>query len=188
MAGTCDICGGKTGFMNTFRCQDGTICKNCYRIVSNNYTSTITKLTLLELKKNYIKNAPPVDMGENGFQVTKKIGTFLLLDKKNRKFCLLSNHNLTKEFARPEIYLYDDLESYKLVSEPKFSVAELHGLSENKDRTAVVQKLAIRLQLNRTGIRDIMVIPSPVRISSFAFRKSYKAVNEIMQALDEITQ
>lgn len=186
MAGVCDICGGKTGFRNSFRCQDGTICKNCYQIVSNNYTTTITRLTLLDLKKVYIKNAPPVNMGGEGFQTTKKIGTFLLLDEKERKFCLLSNRSLTKTYTRPEVYSYGDLESYQLASDPKFSAEELERLSKEKNDQAVVQRLAVRLQLKGVGIRDITVIPTPVRTSSFAFRRAYKAVMEIMQALDQM--
>lgn len=184
MAGTCDICGGKIGFLNSFRCQDGTICKNCYRIVSNNYTSTITKSTLLELKKVYIKNAPPVDLGEDGFQPTKKIGTFLLLDEERRKFCLLSNRNLTKEYARPEIYRYDDLTSFRVVSEPSFTLEDLDGLSKVKSGNTVVGKLAVRLRLKGTGTRDIVVIPTPVRGSSFAFRQAYRALQEVMEVLN----
>lgn len=186
MAGVCDICGGKTGFRNSFRCQDGTICKNCYRIVSNNYTATITRSTLLDLKKVYIKNAPPVDIGEEGFRMTKKIGTFLLLDEKEQKFCLLSNRNLTKTYARPEVYSYGDLESYQVASDPEFSADELERLSKGKSSQTVVRRLAVRLRLKGAGIRDITVIPTPVRTSSFAFRQSYKAVMEITQALDEM--
>lgn len=57
MAGICDICGGKTGFRNIFRCQDGVICKKCYQVVSNDFSHTIAKLTLVELKETYIENA-----------------------------------------------------------------------------------------------------------------------------------
>lgn len=184
MAGTCDICGGKIGFLNSFHCQDGTICKNCYRIVSNNYTSTITKSSLLELKKVYIKNAPPVDLGEDGFQPTKKIGTFLLLDEDRRKFCLLSNRNLTKEYTRPEVYRYEDLTSFQVVSEPSFTMEELDRLSKDKSGNTVVGKLAVRLRLKGAGIRDIMIIPTPVRASSFAFRQTYRALQEVTAALN----
>lgn len=187
MAGVCDICGGKTGFRNTFRCQDGVICKNCYRIVSNNYTSTITKSTLLDLKKIYIKNAPPVDMGAEGFRTTKKIGSFLLLDEENRKFCLLSNRNLTKEYARPEVFRYEELEAYQLVCDPKLTTADLDALSRDKHSTAVVQRLVVRLKLKDKGSRDIVAVPSPVRTSSFAFRKAYQETVKLLQALEELS-
>ena len=34
MARMCDLCGKKTGW-RAFHCQDGVICKDCYKIVSN---------------------------------------------------------------------------------------------------------------------------------------------------------
>lgn len=187
MAGVCDICGGKTGFRNTFRCQDGVICKNCYRIVSNNYTSTITKSTLLDLKKIYIKNAPPVDMGAEGFRTTKKIGTFLLLDEENQKFCLLSNRNLTKEYTRPEVFRREELESCQLVSDPRLTAQELSALAQDKRSQTVVRKLVVRLRLRDRGSRDIVVIPSPVRSSSFAFRQAWKEAEKLLQALEELS-
>lgn len=72
MAGVCDICGGKTGFRNQFRCQDGVICKNCYQIVTNNFSSTITKLTLRELKEVYVKNAVSFVSKQDVMQKIKK--------------------------------------------------------------------------------------------------------------------
>ena len=57
MAKACDICGEKTGFRNRFRCQDGVICKKCYQVVSNDFSRTIARSTVLELKKIYVDNA-----------------------------------------------------------------------------------------------------------------------------------
>ena len=57
MEKTCGICGGKTGFRNRFRCQDGVVCKRCYRIVSGNFATTIAKTPLSELKQRYIRFA-----------------------------------------------------------------------------------------------------------------------------------
>ena len=57
MGKTCDICGGKTGFRNRFRCQDGVVCKRCYRIVSGNFATTIVKTPLSELKQRYLRFA-----------------------------------------------------------------------------------------------------------------------------------
>jgi len=64
MPKTCDICGGKAKFPS-FRCQDGVVCKNCYLVVSNGYTSTIAKATLDELKRLYIKNTLPPNQTEH---------------------------------------------------------------------------------------------------------------------------
>ena len=108
MAGNCDICGEKLGFRK-FHCQDGVVCKKCYAVVSNGFTETITKKTLAELKKTYEANAVPLDLGEDGFVVTRKIQSLLLIDEQNKKFCISGNPTVSKEYSRPEIYHYEDL-------------------------------------------------------------------------------
>ena len=108
MAGNCDICGEKLGFRK-FHCQDGVVCKKCYAVVSNGFTETITKKTLAELKKTYEANAVPIDLGEDGFVVTRKIQSLLLIDEQNKKFCISGNPTVSKEYSRPEIYHYEDL-------------------------------------------------------------------------------
>lgn len=185
MARICDICGGKIGF-KAFHCQDGAICKHCYQIVSNQFTTTITKSTLAELKKTYIKNAQPLDMGEGGFQITRKVGSFLLLDETHRKFCLPSNRAITGQYAKPEIFRYEDLNSYKLLSDPKLPPEQLAVLAVDKHNKAVVKKLVVRLRLTNIGVRDLVILPTPVRTSSFAFRRGYKAAEEVMASLDHI--
>ena len=183
---TCDICGAKMGFLKKFRCQDGVICKSCYKIVSNNYANTITKMTLADLKRVYIKNAQPLDMGEGGFQTTRKIGAYLLLDENNHKFCILNNQKLTGQNTRPEIFPYETLKSFQLISEPKFSPEQLSSFAADKGSPAVIQRLSVRLSLKGTGVREITVIPSPVRASSFAFRQGYKVAEEILNCLSHI--
>ena len=109
------------------------------------------------------------------------------MDEENRKFCLLSNRNLTKEYARPEVFRYEELESYQLACDPKLTTADLNALSQDKHSTAVVQKLAVRLKLKNKGSRDIVAIPSPVRTSSFAFRQAWKEARKVVQALEELS-
>ena len=186
MAKTCDICGGKTGFLNTFRCQDGAICKNCYKIVSGNFANTITRMTLMDLKRLYIKNAQPLDMGEGGFKTTLKIGSFLLLDEKNRKFCILNNQKMTGKNTRPEIFPCEVLKSAGISASPTFTEEQLSSLAEKKDSETVIKKLSVRLELKGAGVREITVIPTPVRTSSFAFRQGYKMAQEILKCLRSI--
>ena len=64
----CGICGAKTGFLNRFRCQDGEVCKCCYRIVSGVYTTTVAKLTLAELKRRYIRNTEALESVRNEYE------------------------------------------------------------------------------------------------------------------------
>lgn len=182
----CDICGGKIGFMNTFHCQDGAICKNCYRIVSNHYANTITGMTLVELKKAYVKNAQPLDMGEDGFQTTRKIGTFLLLDENRHKFCILNNQKVTGQHARPEIIPYEAVRSFRLNAEPGFSVQQLSAMVADKNCEQVVKKLTVEVYLKTGKVQEITIIPTPVRASSFACRKGFKIAEEILDCLADI--
>ena len=122
---TCDICGGKRGLLHSFRCQDGVICKNCYRIVSGNFANTITDKTLSELKKIYIRNAQPLDLGSDGFETTRKIGSWLLVDEKRHKFCLLQNPKKNAAAARPRVYARSDLAAVHVQLRPEFSREEL---------------------------------------------------------------
>lgn len=186
---SCDICGGKTGLFHTFRCRDGKLCKKCYQIASGNYASTISGLTLTEVKKRYIRNAQPLDMGEDGFQTTKKIGAFLLLDEKNQKFCVLSNSKLTGGnggASSPKIFLYHNLLSIQLVSNPPFPPDSLTSLASAKDSATVIRRLAVRLSLRDAQTHDIVVIPTPVRTSSFAFRRGLKYAMEICDCLNSV--
>lgn len=98
MAGNCDICGEKLGFRK-FHCQDGVVCKKCYAVVSNGFTETITKKTLAELKKTYEANAVPIDLGEDGFVVTRKIQSLLLIDEQNKNFVFLEIRQFQKNTA-----------------------------------------------------------------------------------------
>lgn len=51
----CDICGAVTG-RKKFRCRDGVLCKNCYQIVTNNFSGTVADRDLKDLKMIYVQN------------------------------------------------------------------------------------------------------------------------------------
>lgn len=187
MARICDICGEKIGW-KAFHCQDGAICKRCYQIVSNHFTSTITQKKLAELKHTYRRNAAPLNLGEDGFLASRTVGAFLLLDEQRRKFCLPGNRSGNGQYARPEIYSFENLDGYMLVSDPELPAEQLAALPEARKERLVVRRLAIRLRIAGAGIRELVVLPSPVRSSSFAFRRSYRVARDIMQELQYINQ
>lgn len=187
MAGNCDICGEKLGFRK-FRCQDGVVCKKCYAVVSNGFTETITKKTLAELKKTYEANAVPIDLGEDGFVVTRKIQSLLLIDEQNKKFCISGNPTVSKEYSRPEIYHYEDLMGYMLICEPELTPEELVHLKEDKKTVKVIKKLKVRMKIKGVGIKDLVVLASPVRSSTYAFRKSYQVSMDILKELNAIKE
>ena len=185
MAGNCDICGEKLGFRK-FHCQDGVVCKKCYAVVSNGFTETITKKTLAELKKTYEAKAVPIDLGEDGFVVTRKIQSLLLIDEQ--KFCISGNPTVSKEYSRPEIYHYEDLMGYMLMCEPELTPEELVHLKEDKKTVKVIKKLKVRMKIKGVGIKDLVVLASPVRSSTYAFRKSYQVAMDILKELNAIKE
>ena len=187
MDGNCDICGEKLGFRK-FHCQDGVVCKKCYAVVSNGFTETITKKTLAELKKTYEANAVPIDLGEDGFVVTRKIQSLLLIDEQNKKFCISGNPTVSKEYSRPEIYHYEDLMGYMLMCEPELTPEELVHLKEDKKTVKVIKKLKVRMKIKGVGIKDLVVLASPVRSSTYAFRKSYQVAMDILKELNAIKE
>lgn len=132
------------------------------------------------------RNAVPIDLGEDGFVVTRKIKPFLLIDEQNKKFCISGNPTVSKEYSRPEIYHYDDLMAYMLVCDPELTPEELVHLKEDKKTVKVIKKLKVRLKIRGVGIKDIVVLSSPVRSSTFAFRKSYQLAMDIMRELNAI--
>lgn len=185
MGKTCDICGNQTGF-RSFRCTDGVICKHCYKVVSGNFTVTIVRQTLSELRRRYAENAAPLDLGADGFLTTKKIGTFLLLDEQRRKLCLPGSRGADGQRTRPSVYSYGQLQGYMLVCEPGLPLEQLATLSEQKKESTTIHYLAVRLRIAQVGTRDLVIIPSPVRSTSFAFRRGYRAANDMMRALEEV--
>lgn len=185
MAKYCDICEKSIKFKG-FRCKDGIVCKKCYEIVSNHYTDTITGKTTSELKKIYNVNAAPIEIGQDGFEITQKTGTFFLMDDNNKKFCILGNPTVNKKYNRPEVYGFGELEGYRLSSDPELPPEELAGLKENKKNGQIIRSLKIQLRIKEKGIKDVFIVSTPVRSSSYAFRKSYNLAMDMMCKLDEI--
>lgn len=180
MAGICDICGKSTG-LRAFRCTDGKVCGDCYRIVSNHFTSTITGSALAELKERYAKNTIPLDLGEHGFHISYKIGTFLLLDEQNQKFCILSNRAVTGVYSRPEIFSCDALEEYEFLCEPEATLEEFLMLTAKRRSKTVIKNLWIRLKIRGSKDRDLVLLPGSAKASGPACRQAGKYAKEIVQ-------
>lgn len=187
MAKYCDICNGKIG-LKGFHCQDGTICKKCYRIVSNNFSEVITFRTLDELKCSFRTNSKPIDLGEGGFVTTRKIGTFLLIDEKNQKFCIPGNPTVSGKYSRPQIYSYDQLTGFRIVTVPEFSPEELFTMVENKRKQQVIRSIKVRVRIKDEGIQEVPILLTPVRSSTYAFRKSFEYANSVLKELNKIYQ
>lgn len=188
MSKNCSICNKKLGWKK-FRCVDGVVCADCYKIVSNQYTSKIIDKELwelLEIYNNNLKELNSINLGNDGFFTTKKIGTFLMLDEERKKICIPCNFHITKKFSNVQIIPYKSLKGYKLITEPNISFNELMDFYNNPKKQQIINYMCIRLLLDNSTTQDIVILPKSVRTSSFAFRKGYKIANNILQNLDEI--
>lgn len=187
MGRVCGICGGQIGW-KAFRCIDGAVCKDCYRIVSNHYTTAITKMTLEELKQSYQRNSRPIELGKDGFHATRKIGTFLLVDDERKKFCILSSWRLSGKYAPPEVFPFDELMDFRLVSDPAFTEDQLADFAAARDSKETLRRLSVQLTLKHGASRELIVFHTPIRVSSRAFRQSWKLTEELLYGLRTITR
>ena len=167
---------------------DAAVVNTCCFINDAKEESIQTILELAELKKTYEANAVPIDLGEDGFVVTRKVQSLLLIDEQNKKFCISGNPTVSKEYSRPEIYHYEDLMGYMLICEPELTPEELVHLKEDKKTVKVIKKLKVRMKIKGVGIKDLVVLASPVRSSTYAFRKSYQVAMDILKELNAIKE
>ena len=65
---------------------------------------------------------------------------------------------------------------------------ELVHLKEDKKTVKVIKKLKVRMKIKGVGIKDLVVLASPVRSSTYAFRKSYQVAMDILKELNAIKE
>ena len=98
----------------------------------------------------------------------------------------MNNQKLTGRNTRPEIFPYGALEQARLVCDPRLPAEGLAAFHADKSGESVVKWMAVRLTLKDGGRRDIVIIPTPVRTSSFAFRQSCRVAQELLDCLSGI--
>lgn len=183
---TCDVCGAKLSFMGRFRYAEGHICKECYKKASQQYTQTITKKTLTEIRK-LCQNHSGIKQ-EQDFEITGRIGNYMLLDEKNRKICILNNRIIKKQACSPDFYKMKDIESFEIRSEPRFTKEDLEKKIQQKEKTLIQSlKVCIKLRGEKKPV-DITLISSGARIKSYAFQQSYRFAKRIEESLYMLQQ
>ena len=126
---TCDVCQKPLGVFNKFRYADGYICKECYKKASNHFAETIVKKNLSEIKE-LCERYEATQTDE--FQITGKIGNFLLIDEIHQKICLPNNRMVKKEAALPEFYAIEDIEQCRIGTQSRKKRRRNSQLSESK--------------------------------------------------------
>lgn len=167
---TCDVCGASLGFMNKFRYETGYICKSCYEKASNHCTETITHKSFAEIKKA-CKFTDTKHLDTN-FEITGRIGNYLLFDEKNHKICITNNRSLHQDATSPEFYSLDDISKCSITFVPSMTIKELNE-QINQQTDTIIKKLCISIQLKNKTNKEICLLQSPVRIKSYAFKKSF---------------
>ena len=121
------------------------------------------------------------------FQITGKIGNFLLIDEIHQKICLPNNRMVKKEAALPEFYAIEDIEQCKIEVDPKQSIDALeHKAERREDGTVNYLKVKLWITGNKK-LAEISLISNPVRIKSYAFRQSLQFARKIEQEINRLT-
>lgn len=181
---TCDVCQKPLGVFNKFRYADGYICKECYKKASNHFAETIVKKNLSEIKE-LCERYEATQTDE--FQITGKIGNFLLIDEIHQKICLPNNRMVKKEAALPEFYAIEDIEQCRIEVDPKQSIEALeHKAKRREDGTVNYLKVKLWITGNKK-LAEISLISNPVRIKSYAFRQSLQFARKIEQEINRLT-
>ena len=182
--GTCDVCGTKLGIINKFRYADGYICKHCYEKASRKFIETIIKKTLAEIQQ-ICQNDIGIEKYSN-FEITARIGNYILFDEKNYKICILNNRMTKKQVSSPDFYTVDEIEKCEICSIPPFTKEEIENKMQQKENDVIHSlKVCIKLK-NKKETADIVFISSEARIKSYAFRQSYHFATRIQEGLNYI--
>lgn len=178
---TCDVCGAKLGLMNKFKYREGYICKECYKKASRQFTETVTQKTLDEIREM----CQPAGNAayDPDFEITARIGNYVLFDEKHYKICVLNNRLSNRQVTNPDFYDASDIRSCQLVSKPRLSKKELEEKMQKKEE-GVIEFLCVRLHLKNTDEPvDILLVSTKVRIKSFAFRRAYDFAKRIEEGI-----
>lgn len=181
---TCDICHEKLGFMNKFRYADGYICKQCYKKASRQFTETITDKSYAQIQALCRETRK----FNEGFEVTGRIGNYLLVDERNRKICVLNNRMTKQQVSEPDFYDIEDIEACEILCEPKISPEEIEQRISRKEE-GTVKALKVKISFKDGGKpAEISFFEGVVRMKSFAFKQSFGFARRITEEVTKLQE
>ena len=178
---TCDVCGQKLVLFR-FQYEEGFICRDCYEKASKNCTETIRHLDVNEIKKRCTREDSTPDFDE--FEITGRIGNYVLIDGKHRKLCIVNNRLQVRGRRTPEILALDDIRCCCISCDSCHKWEEFQDDKKQKDGYA----RAMNMELYMDSLQEpkcIKILSSPVRTKSFAFRKSMDFMQRIAAYLKD---
>ena len=180
----CDVCGQELG-LQRFKYKEGFICKGCYQKASKNYSETISQKSKAEIM-TLCKKQDLDDENWGNFERTRKIGSYILFDDKHNSFCITHNRLTEKDGRKAEILQYDDLKKVELYCEPGISREMLADMVKCRKET-VIKVLEIRVwTYSERDMKRIVLLSTPVRVMSFAFRRVFAFAERILDELEKI--
>lgn len=181
---TCSICQEKLGFMNRFRYADGYICKQCYKKASRQFTETITNK-----RHDEIKELCAVEQKfQSDFEMTGRIGNYLLVDEKAKKICVLNNRLTKQQVSVPDFYNVEDIKKCEIICESDEALEELERKILRKEE-GVVKGLKVRITFkDMRRPAEISFFDGVMRIKSYAFRQSFNFARRIVAELTRLQE
>lgn len=177
---TCDVCNHNLGLLR-FRYKDGIICKKCYEKASKNCTEPVRQLNFGEIKKRCMAEGTEPDFGE--FEITNRIGNYILIDKNRKKICIVNNRLQVNGHQLPEIVALKDMQYCRVCCDSSQSWEELQNAGKRLSGYVTFLRLELYMSSNPEP-KNIKILSSPVRIKSFAFRKSMGVMQRIVEYLE----
>ncbi|MGI6501742.1 MAG: DUF4428 domain-containing protein [Anaerostipes sp.] len=181
---TCDVCGNKIGLMNKFKYADGYICKECYRKASRQFTETIIQKDLAEIKE-LCNQELDVKSLEN-FEMTGRIGNYLLVDEKNHRICIPNNRMTNQKVDAPEFYDISNIKQCEIKIDPYMDLEELEKKVKIQRDESVMNYLTVQISTKDQKTKNIQLIDKPVRIKSYAFRQSFNFAKRIKEEINRL--
>ncbi len=181
---TCDICHGKLRFMNKFRYAEGCVCKQCYKKASRQFTETITGKSYQEIQA-LCDEAQEIP---ESFEVTGRIGNYLLVDERNRKICIVNNRMAKRQATAPDFYQIEEIQNCEISGAPHMDIGEIERKILEREE-GIVKALKVKITLkNVEEPMEISFFEGAVRIKSFAFRQSFGFAKRIVDEIDRLQE
>lgn len=184
MGRTCDVCGKELSVLNKFRYEEGFICKECYAKASRQFTETIRSKTLAEIKA--LCSVQRDEESFENFRVTGKIGNYLLVDARNYRVCIPSNRMTNRTVTEPVFYDIADIEECRLICEPDMPREELEQMVKEQKSEKTVSRLCVVFCLKNGKRERITIVKNPLRVKSFAFRRSFHFAGRICDEMHRL--
>lgn len=178
----CDVCRKKLGFRK-FRYSEGIVCPECYKKASKNFTETITKKSYQEIVE-LCEQDMSGQLDDVEFEITAKIGNYILFDEKNKKICVPYNRAITKERKIPEVFCYEEIDHIEFISHPSASRQQLEEWRNQKEDKVIRQMEIVFYMNGKVNPIKISLLSSPVRIKSFAFHRTFRFAQKILDQVD----